>query len=125
MATGTRMGGPGSPRRGERPVLPPPLPPRTLRPGHPLTSQNDQRYVGSIVAVMATLDMNAICQLAPSELPPEIKWAIRALDEQEWLAIRRESIRAQADFIELTQGAYRQLRRGEPWALDQFFKTST
>jgi len=115
-----RLGGDGN-ELGELPVWPPPLPPRTLRRGHPLTSSNDQRYVGSIIAVMATLDMNEVCRLSPRDLPPEIKWAVRALSEQEWLAIRLESIRAQGGFVELTQGAYSQLRRSDPWPLDEFF----
>lgn len=115
MATSAREG--RQLRSGKRPVLPPPLPPRTLRRGHPFASANDLRYVGSIVAVVATLDMDAIRRLVASELPPEIKWAVQPLSNPEWIAIRDEAIRAQNQFIEATCGTNRHLRRSEPCGL--------
>jgi hypothetical protein len=122
LATSARMG--NAPLRpGEKPVWPPPIPPRTLRRGHSLTSSNDQRYVGSILAVMATLDMDEVCRLSPSDLPPEIKWTVRALSEQEWRAVCREAIKAQRRFIGMTQGIHCQLRRDEPWLLAEFLPT--
>jgi hypothetical protein len=118
--SGTRQGGPFL---DEKPVWPPPLPPRTLRRGHPLTSANDQRYVGSIIAVMATLDMDEVCRLSPSNLPPEIKWAVRALDTVEWTAVVREVLSEQRRLMAAASGNYRDLRRDEPWLLAEFLPT--
>lgn len=116
MATGTRMGE-ASLAPGEKLTFPPPLPPRTRRMEHAVRSLNDLRPTSTVIAVVATLDMNTVCQMAPSELPPEIRWAVQSLNDREWATVRREAMRAQRQFISAASGTHRWLRRDEPWLL--------
>jgi hypothetical protein len=116
-----QLGGDGVP--SERVVLPPPLRPANSRTSNRATTPNDQRYIGTIIAVMATLDLGTVSRLAPSELPPEIRWATQSLSDDEWAAVFREAIRAQHLFTGAAQGIYRRLRRSEPWPLAEFLPT--
>jgi hypothetical protein len=123
MATSARCGGDRPWRPGERLVWPPPLPPRPPGRGGAIDPRNNQRYTASVVAVMATLDLEAVRPIAPSSLPPEIMWAVRAFSDAEWAAVAREAIRMQRRIIGATQGAQSQLRRDDPWLLADFLPT--
>lgn len=109
---------------GEKPVLPPPIPPRLRRSDQSTDRLASHRPTSTAIAVVATLDIEALYrQHLLDGLPPAIQSAFVALGDPEWTAICRQAIRAQSRLLNETGGASRCLRRDEPWPLADFLPT--
>jgi len=122
MATGTRHGE-AFLRPGEKPTLPPPIPPRIGRPDQVIDRPLGHRYAGNALAVVATLDLDAIYRQTLAELPPSIRVAVTALGDPEWSTVCRQAIRTQERILADTQNTHHDLRRDDPWLLAAFLST--
>ena len=119
MSVGTRRGEPAM-RPGERIVLPPPIPPRITRCNQPIDRPLGHLYASTAIAVMATLDIEAVYQHLRDDLPPSVQAAVTALGDPEWTTVYRQAIRTQDRLLQETSSHNRDLRRHEPLLLADF-----
>jgi hypothetical protein len=123
MACGTRHGG-GPLRSGEKPVWPPPLPSRTRRADQPVDRLASRKQAGIAIAVVATLDIEAVYrQHLLGGLPPAIRSAFAALSPPEWTDVCREAIGTQRRLLDAADGVHQSLLRDEPWLLAEILPT--
>jgi hypothetical protein len=122
MATSAREG--SRPLRpGEISVLPPELPRLRRERVQPVAS-SPGLVASTAIAVVVTLNLDAVYAYPLGQLPPSIRSAVGLLDRSDWTSVCREAARAQSQLLDEACGVHRDLRHSEPWPLADFLPTS-